>query len=124
MSFETIRGTYDIPPAEQPVWDLIRKAIRVTAETFCYRRVDTPIIESVGLFQRGIGEATDVVNKQMWHAISGKYDSAQAELLGAINENQEAIGKNLGDDSSEIPNTAIERMEIALKRYQRLSSRH
>ena len=118
MSFETIRGTYDIPPAEQPVWDLIRKAIRVTAETFCYRRVDTPIFESVGLFQRGIGEATDVVNKQMWHAISGKYDSAQAELLGVINENQEAIGKNLGDDSSEIPNTAIERLEIALKRYQ------
>ena len=75
MSFETIRGTRDIPPAEQPVWDLIRKAIRVTAETFCYRRVDTPIIESWELFQRGIGTATDVVSKQMWHAISGKYAS-------------------------------------------------
>ena len=72
MSFETIRGTRDIPPAEQPIWDLIRKAIRVTAETFCYRRVDTPIIEYVGLFQRGIGEATDIVNKEMWSAEPGK----------------------------------------------------
>ena len=84
MSFETIRGTRDIPPAEQPVWDLIRKAIRVTAETFCYRRVDTPIIESWELFQRGIGEATDVVNKQMW-----RVDLGNTLMLGCIN----AVGK-------------------------------
>ena len=83
MSFETICGTRDIPPAEQPIWDLIRKAIRVTAETFCYRRVDTPIIESMGLYERGIGEATDVVNKQMWHVESGDLAIAIPELLNA-----------------------------------------
>ena len=86
MSFETVRGTRDIPPAEQPIWDLIRKAIRVTAETFCYRRVDTPIIESMGLFRRSIGEATDIVNKEMWHAVSGKYASAEENFLIAIKE--------------------------------------
>ena len=95
MSFETIRGTRDIPPAEQPVWDLIRKAIRVTAETFCYRRVDTPIIESLGLFQRGIGEATDIVNKEMWRAISGKYASAEENFLLAIMEAVKAITSEL-----------------------------
>ena len=86
MSFETIRGTYDIPPAEQPVWDLIRKAIRVTAETFCYRRVDTPIIESWELFQRGIGTATDVASKQMWHVESGEFAIAIPELLNAYDK--------------------------------------
>ena len=79
MSFETVRGTRDIPPAEQPVWDLIRKAIRVTAETFCYRRVDTPIIESTELFQRGIGEATDIVNKETWYVESIKLADAKTE---------------------------------------------
>ena len=97
MSFETVRGTRDIPPAEQPVWDLIRKAIRVTAETFCYRRVDTPIIESLRLFQRGIGEATDVVNKQMWHTISGKYASAEENFLSAIKEALQAHADELSE---------------------------
>ena len=120
MSFETVRGTRDIPPAEQPVWDLIRKAIRVTAETFCYRRVDTPIFESVGLFQRGIGEATDVVNKQMWHAISGKYASAEGNVFFAIKENIKAISNEWkaslerSENTKEDLETSIERLNTTI----------
>ena len=99
MSFETIRGTRDIPPAEQPVWDLIRKAIRVTAETFCYRRVDTPIIEPTELFQRGIGEATDVVNKQMWHVESGKHASLRGGVLEVVKLVAEWKDKGLTDSN-------------------------
>ena len=123
MSFETIRGTYDIPPAEQPVWDLIRKAIRVTAETFCYRRVDTPIFESARLFQRGIGTATDVVNKQMWHAISGKYVSAQdnfllanIEVIKAGDELSETTKEDL-ETSKKHLDTMLARLDAALERF-------
>ena len=83
MSFETIRGTRDIPPAEQPVWDLIRKAIRVTAETFCYRRVDTPIIESWELFQRGIGKLPMWSVSRCGTLSLGNFAIAIPELLNA-----------------------------------------
>ena len=107
MSFETIRGTRDIPPAEQPVWDLIRKAIRVTAETFCYRRVDTPIIESMGLYQRGIGTATDVVNKQIWSATSPRFAKILVKYIG-LNEKDREDPEKLGAISTEMHEARME----------------
>ena len=117
MSFETIRGTRDIPPAEQPVWDLIRKAIRVTAETFCYRRVDTPIIEPTELFQRGIGEATDIVNKEMWRVESGKYASLRRDSWNIINTIAALKSKGL-TDNREVRDAIDKEFETVNKRFK------
>jgi len=62
----SVKGTHDILPSEQYIWEKIRKEIRDVAETYSFSRIDTPILENLDLFQRGVGEATDIVEKQMF----------------------------------------------------------
>ena len=64
--FTAPRGTADILPDEQPYW---QKAI-AEAERLCrlfgYGRIDTPIFEEASLFERGAGEGSDIVRKEMY----------------------------------------------------------
>jgi len=60
------KGTYDILPEQQP---LRRWVIAIAEDVFTrygYRRIDTPMFEDTRLFLRGIGEATDIVRKEMY----------------------------------------------------------
>jgi histidyl-tRNA synthetase len=60
------KGTYDLLPDEAAQRDLIvRAAARVFAD-YGYRRIVTPEFEETGLFQRGVGKATDIVRKEMY----------------------------------------------------------
>ena len=62
----SIRGVHDIIPDEQGVWrPAIAAAVRL-AELYGYRRLDTPIIETAELFERGVGETSDVVQREMY----------------------------------------------------------
>ena len=60
------RGTQDILPAEQPYWDLVRDAAAVVARQYGFQRIDTPMFEATGVFERGVGEGTDIVEKEMY----------------------------------------------------------
>lgn len=60
------RGVADILPAEQPLWDHVRATARRTAKRFGYAQIDTPIFESTTLFKRGVGDETDIVQKEMY----------------------------------------------------------
>ena len=66
MKFEAPRGTQDVLPAQQPLWE---KVIR-TAEELCaaygYRRITTPVFEDTELFSRTSGQGSDVVQKEMY----------------------------------------------------------
>jgi histidyl-tRNA synthetase len=65
-SYRAARGTTDILPAEQPYWRYVEKAIDGITGLYGYRRIDTPVFEDTGLFQRGTGEYTDIVQKEMY----------------------------------------------------------
>jgi histidyl-tRNA synthetase len=66
VTFEAPRGTHDILPSEQPLWQrAIREAERLCA-LYGYRRIDTPGIEDTELFVRTSGEGSDVVQKEMY----------------------------------------------------------
>jgi len=65
-TFQTLRGTRDLLPAETPTWRLVEEEARVACASFGYREIRVPTIEEMGLFARGIGEATDVVAKEMY----------------------------------------------------------
>lgn len=65
-SFQSPKGMHDILPTEQPLWEKARKEIKETAEAYNFLRIDTPFLENTELFQRSIGEATDIVEKQMF----------------------------------------------------------
>ncbi len=65
-SFQAPRGTSDILPEDQPYWSYIRDTAASVAASFGYERIDTPIFEETSLFSRGVGEETEVVEKQMY----------------------------------------------------------
>ena len=64
--FQSVKGMHDILPADQPLWERMRKVARDLAESYTYNRIDTPLLEKAELFERGIGQATDIVEKQMF----------------------------------------------------------
>lgn len=66
MLYRLPRGTQDILPEEQPYWSYIIKTAERMASLYGYRRIDTPVFEETGLFTRGVGQGTDIVEKEMY----------------------------------------------------------
>lgn len=63
---KTPRGTHDVLPAESAFRQLLESSMQQIAKTFGYSRIETPIFEQTELFKRGVGESTDVVQKEMY----------------------------------------------------------
>ena len=66
MAYESVRGMRDILPDEADYWTRLEATIRDIARRFNYREIRSPLVEHTELFSRGIGAATDVVNKEMY----------------------------------------------------------
>ena len=64
--YERIRGMYDILPEEIRWWRMAENAMLETARCYNYREIRFPVVEYTELFARGMGEATDVVGKEMY----------------------------------------------------------
>ena len=60
------RGTEDILPADSPLWRRIEQAAHEVCESFGFSEIRTPVFEDTSLFQRGVGDTTDVVQKEMY----------------------------------------------------------
>jgi len=60
------RGTNDILPAESPAWQALEAHARTIALAFGYSEIRTPMFEATELFVRGVGETTDIVEKEMY----------------------------------------------------------
>ena len=60
------RGTFDALPESQPVRQRIEDTARRTLERAGYERIETPAFEDTDLFSRGVGQSTDIVQKQMF----------------------------------------------------------
>lgn len=72
MAIQLPEGTKDMLPEEAAFWNHFQETARRVFGAYGYQPIVTPIIEQTTLFVRGIGEATDVVSKEMFTAISGK----------------------------------------------------
>jgi histidyl-tRNA synthetase len=64
--FAAPRGTADVLPDEWPYWQYVRDTAERVCAGFGYRRVETPIFEHAGVFLRTAGEATDIVEKEVY----------------------------------------------------------
>ncbi len=60
------RGTFDVLPEDAARRDVLAATARTTLGRAGYGRVDTPVFEATELFARGVGEATDIVQKEMF----------------------------------------------------------
>jgi histidyl-tRNA synthetase len=70
-----VKGMNDILPPESARWEWLESTVRELMARFAYRNIRTPILEHTQLFVRGIGEVTDIVEKEMYsfHDRSDKY---------------------------------------------------
>lgn len=61
-----IKGTEDVLPKESYRWQFIEKIMREEAAAYGFREIRTPVFEHTELFARGVGQTTDVVQKEMY----------------------------------------------------------
>ena len=66
MQFQAPRGTTDVLPEDETYWSFVRTTAEDVANRFGYRRIDTPVFEDAGLFERGVGSTTDIVEKETY----------------------------------------------------------
>jgi histidyl-tRNA synthetase len=67
QDIQSPKGMNDILPEEQPYWQFILKKGSAILNDYGFERIDTPILEHTSLFVRSIGEATDIVEKEMYN---------------------------------------------------------
>src|SRR5512147_1142952 len=66
MKINGVKGMNDLLPADAPRWQEMEAVAREVFALHGYREIRTPAVEQAQLFARGVGEATDIVNKEMY----------------------------------------------------------
>lgn len=66
MAIQIPRGTQDILPGDVEKWHFIEETAKEICRTYQYKEVRTPIFEHTELFQKGVGDTTDIVQKEMY----------------------------------------------------------
>lgn len=66
MGYRAPRGTFDIISGDIEKWQWVEQKAREICECFNYHEIRTPYFEETALFERGVGEATDIVEKEMY----------------------------------------------------------
>jgi histidyl-tRNA synthetase len=66
QKIQAIRGMEDVLPDATPLWEKLEGACRVVFAQYGYRNIRTPIVEAAALFVRGLGQVTDIVEKEMY----------------------------------------------------------
>jgi histidyl-tRNA synthetase len=62
----SVRGTRDLLPPETEVWNRVEATTRDVFSHYFFQEIRTPVIEDLALFQRSVGEETDIVGKEMF----------------------------------------------------------
>ena len=74
-NIRAIRGMNDILPGETASWQYVEGVVRQLMAGYGYSEVRLPIVEQTDLFRRGVGEATDIVEKEMYTFLDRNEDS-------------------------------------------------
>jgi histidyl-tRNA synthetase len=65
-TFKSPRGTRDLLPPETATWTRLERLAADLAERYGYQRIETPLFEQTDVFERGVGEVTDIVEKELF----------------------------------------------------------
>ncbi len=96
---KSIKGTHDILPSQIEDWQELEMQVHKTSNLYGYSEIRTPIIEIASLFNRGVGEETDIVSKEMysWEDKDKSIISLRPELTAPVVRSY--IQHNLGGQS-------------------------
>jgi histidyl-tRNA synthetase len=79
-AFRAPRGTRDLLPAERAAFGRLEKIARSLAVRYGYHEIETPLFEQTAVFERGVGEVTDVVEKELFR-LAPRNDEAESWAL-------------------------------------------
>lgn len=77
----------DILPPDSAIWEWLEALVRDLMATYGYRNIRTPIVEPTGLFVRGLGEVTDIVEKEMYSfedRLNGEHLTLRPEATAGV----------------------------------------
>jgi histidyl-tRNA synthetase len=85
---KSVRGTRDLLPPDTALWNFVEAAARDVFRTYNFQEIRTPVLEDLALFQRSVGEETDIVSKEMfaWQD-RGRAESEKGQWLALRPEN-------------------------------------
>ncbi|MDR5750826.1 MULTISPECIES: histidine--tRNA ligase [unclassified Caballeronia] len=82
-----VKGMNDILPQDAALWEFFESTVKSMLRAYGYQNIRTPIIEHTQLFTRGIGEVTDIVEKEMYSfvdALNGEHLTMRPENTAAV----------------------------------------
>lgn len=97
---QAIRGMRDVLPDETPMWQWLERKFHHMAFRYGYQEMRLPLLEPVSLFERAVGESTDIVSKEMYNFIdkSGEHITLRPEgtsgCMRAVLENNMCYNKS------------------------------
>jgi len=80
-AYRAPRGTRDLLPDERPAWERLETIARDLARRYGYASMETPLFEQSDVFERGIGAATDVVEKELFRVSPSRAEDAERWAL-------------------------------------------
>src|SRR3989344_4432754 len=66
MKIQSISGMHDILPEDQPYFQKVKKAVESITSSYAFLKIETPILEFAEVFSKGVGVATDIVEKETY----------------------------------------------------------
>ncbi|MDP5210069.1 histidine--tRNA ligase [Microbulbifer sp. 2205BS26-8] len=90
-----IRGMNDLLPEQSPAWQYVEATLSELFACYGYREIRTPYLEATQLFSRAVGEATDIVEKEMYTFDDKSGDSVTLRPEGTAGTVRAAIQHNL-----------------------------
>ena len=82
-----VKGMNDLLPGDSERWERLEQTVGHWARSYGYRQIRTPIVEHTALFRRGIGEVTDIVEKEMYSfedALNGEHLTLRPENTAGV----------------------------------------
>ncbi|MBN9492868.1 histidine--tRNA ligase [bacterium] len=86
IKLQAPRGTQDVLPDAQPYWLAVTTAAKQTTKLHGFQRIDTPVFEDAAVFEKGSGDTTDIVEKEMY-----TFEDRGGDLLALTPEGTPAI---------------------------------
>ncbi len=82
-----VKGMNDLLPGDSERWEQLDQTVAAWARSYGYRQIRTPMVEHTALFRRGIGEVTDIVEKEMYSfedALNGEHLTLRPENTAGV----------------------------------------
>jgi histidyl-tRNA synthetase len=124
--FRAIKGTRDIVPPDSGLWNWFERTARDTFETYNFREIRTPVLESLELFARAVGGETDIVSKEMFSFEDRSADIADPRR-GVLNSSEvdglEAALRTGAIESSQTNKSAIPLLRKTVSQLEEVARR-